>query len=145
MVVTLGPAARARLAACASLVFVVPFGLATKRFPIEAAPWVAESAGGAFYVIFFCLFARLLWPTARAWLAALAVLVATCGVEVLQLWHPAWLDAIRATRPGGLVLGSSFSWADFPWYFLGAACGLAWLAAIDRVARRGAPRDDEAR
>jgi hypothetical protein len=125
---------RVRVAALISMALCVPFGLATKRYPIEGAAWVHDSVGGALYVAFFCLAALVVWPRARAWVVAAAVLAATCGVEVLQLWHPAWLDAIRATRPGGLLLGSTFVWSDFPWYLIGAALGWGWLRGVQRLA-----------
>lgn len=41
------------------------------------------------------------------------------AVETSQLYHPSWLDAIRATRPGQLVLGSGFVPRDFASYGLG--------------------------
>ncbi len=52
-------------------------------------------------------------------------LAVTCVIEFLQLWHPSWLQTIRATRPGRLVLGTHFSWWDFPAYFVGGA--MSWI------------------
>jgi len=126
-------ALRVRAGALVSLALCVPVGLATKRYPIEGAEWVRESAGGALYVACFCLAALVIWPRARAWVVAAVVLAATCGVEILQIWHPVWLDAIRATRPGGLLLGSTFVWADFPWYGVGAALGWGWCRGVQRL------------
>jgi hypothetical protein len=97
-------------------------------------------------VVFFSLCALILWPGARAWIIALAVLAATCGVELLQLWHPPWLEAIRATTPGDLVLGSTYATEDFPYYFIGAA--LAWpvMWGVTWPMRRDtAPEGDERR
>jgi hypothetical protein len=67
----------------------------------------------------------LIWPRLAPGWVALGVLVATCLLEVLQLWQPAWLQAVRATLPGRLVLGSTFSPSDFWYYLIGA--GLGWL------------------
>lgn len=41
-------------------------------------------------------------------------------VEVSQLWHPAFLETIRATRIGGLILGYGFLWSDLLCYTVGA-------------------------
>jgi hypothetical protein len=38
------------------------------------------------------------------------VLVATCLLEFLQLWHPPLLEAVRSTFIGRTVLGTSFTW-----------------------------------
>lgn len=110
-----------------SILLVVPLGLLTKRCRVEGLEWVRESSGGALYVVFFCLLALFFWPRARAWLLAVIVVGATCCVELLQLWHPGWLESIRDTTPGGLVLGSTFVWGDFPWYFVGAFLGWGWM------------------
>lgn len=59
--------------------------------------------------------------------AALATAFA-CAAEVSQLYHAPWLDAVRATRPGGLVLGtppSTFAGADIAAYAVGIAVGIA--------------------
>ena len=41
-------------------------------------------------------------------------------VELSQLWHPAFLETIRATRVGGLILGYGFLWSDLLCYAAGA-------------------------
>ena len=61
-------------------------------------------------------------PELATWIAAGVVLV-TCGLEFLQLWHPPWLQAIRSTFLGASLLGTSFSWWDFPAYVVGAGVG----------------------
>lgn len=45
------------------------------------------------------------------------------GVEVSQLYHAPWIDAIRAMVPGRLVLGTTFNWPDLPAYSVGIALG----------------------
>ena len=41
-------------------------------------------------------------------------------IETLQLWHPPFLEALRATTLGGLVLGYGFLWSDLVCYTVGA-------------------------
>jgi glycopeptide antibiotics resistance protein len=43
---------------------------------------------------------------------ALAALLFSYGIEISQLYHAAWIDALRASRLGGLVLGYGFLWSD---------------------------------
>ena len=73
---------------------------------------------------------------------ALAIFLTTCGLEFAQLWHPAWLEAIRRTFIGRCVLGTTFGWDDFPPYAAGALVGWALLSAallvIGRKRRVGA-------
>jgi hypothetical protein len=44
-------------------------------------------------------------------------------VEFLQLYHAPWIDVIRSTRLGRLVLGSSFNSPDLIAYVVGIALG----------------------
>ena len=61
--------------------------------------------------LLFCKDARLHFP------ASLGV---SFLVEVSQLWHAPFLDALRATTLGGLVLGYGFLWSDLVCYTVGA-------------------------
>ncbi len=45
-------------------------------------------------------------------------------VEVSQLYHAPWIDAVRATRLGHLVLGSGFDARDLLAYAVGVAFAL---------------------
>ena len=104
---------------------VTLLGTLGKFYPGPGRSWLNNSFGGVPYVILFMALVALIWPRlAQGWVA-LGVLVATCLLEVLQLWQPAWLQAVRATLPGRLVLGSTFSPSDFWYYLIGA--GLGWL------------------
>jgi hypothetical protein len=64
-----------------------------------------------------------------------AVFAVTCALEVLQLWHPAPLEAVRGTFLGRTLLGTTFVWWDFPHYALGCALG-AWSGRRLGPARR---------
>jgi hypothetical protein len=45
------------------------------------------------------------------------------GVEFSQLYRAPWIDAVRGTIPGRLVLGNTFKWLDLPAYAVGIAFG----------------------
>jgi len=55
------------------------------------------------------------------------VLGITCSIECLQLWHPLFLESIRSTFIGGTLIGTTFSWWDFPHYAIG--CCVSWFIA----------------
>jgi hypothetical protein len=111
----------------ASLAVIVPVGFYSKFYRGPGALWVNGSLGGVFYDIFWCLLVALILPRARPGKIALAVLTATCFLEFLQLWHPPFLEAIRRTFLGATILGSTFDWSDFPYYFVGSGIGWLWL------------------
>ena len=122
--------ARRRLLIAVSLAVLVPLGFFLKLYKGPAADWLNNSFDGALYEIFWCLLAGFLWPEARKARIAICVLVATCGLEFLQLWHPAVLESIRRHFLGAVILGTTFDWGDFPYYFLGSAAGWLWLRAL---------------
>lgn len=108
------------------LIAAAAAGAVTRIYAGPGAEDVRGSLGGFFYVLFWCLLALLLVPRARPGHVALAVLSATCLVEFSQLFRAPLLDAVRGTVAGGLLLGGTFSGADFPFYFAG--CAAAWIA-----------------
>jgi hypothetical protein len=70
----------------------------------------------------------------RATTASVAIAaVAWCfAIELSQLYRAPWIDAVRATTPGRLVLGQGFHAFDLVCYVIGV--GLA--ALLELVVRR---------
>jgi hypothetical protein len=119
-----------------SLALIVPAGFYCKFYRGPLHVWVNDSLGGTFYVAFWCLVVFLLWPRAASVRIAAGVLVATCVLEFLQLWHPPFLEMLRSHFLGATILGTTFDWGDFPYYFLGAGAGWFW---VNRIASREVP------
>jgi len=65
------------------------------------------------------LFASLLLKDRKPSLIALVSLLFCYLIEISQLYHAPWIDAIRNTRLGGLVLGFGFLWTDIIAYTMG--------------------------
>ena len=93
--------------------------------------WLSDHGGGMIYVLFWCFAARYAWPESAASRIVVAVLGATCVVEGLQLWHPLWLESVRSTSLGSILLGSSFDVLDIMHYSLAAGIGLLALRWLD--------------
>jgi hypothetical protein len=132
------PVARARLRVVLSLLLIVPLGLAMKYYTGPARGWVNNWGSSLPYEIAWMLAIFFLIP--RRWAIpriAVGVFATTCVIELLQLWHPPFLQAIRAKLPGRLVLGTTFNPSDFAAYAVGCALGAAWLYVIaPRSSRR---------
>jgi hypothetical protein len=123
---------RYRRAVLISLIFIVIFGLITKFYRGVGQTWLNDTFGGIPYEIFWILLVAFLWPQGHPGKIAGGVFMATCLLEFLQLWQPLWLQAIRATLPGRLVLGNAFDWGDFLYYAIGSGLGWIWLRALPR-------------
>jgi hypothetical protein len=123
-----------------ALALITPLGLATKAYGGPGGWWVQDYLGGVLYELFWILAVLAVRPGWRPWPIASGVLVATCALETLQLWHPPALKALRATFPGRTLLGTTFVWWDCPHYVFGAALGgclASWLRGRSSPAHRG--------
>jgi hypothetical protein len=119
--VTLG-----RLAAIAVLLAV---GIPSKWYTGPAARYVVGQVWDACGSAVVLLAGRLLVPRARPSRNALAVGTMLLGNELLQLVHAPWLEELRATLLGRVVLGSGFNPLDL----VVIACSVAATAALDTV------------
>jgi Protein of unknown function (DUF2809) len=71
----------------------------------------------------------VLAPTASIMVRACVALGLCFAVEASQLLHAPWLDAVRATPLGHLVLGSGFDPRDLAAYAAGVLLGVV----LDRM------------
>ncbi|MDA1477964.1 ribosomal maturation YjgA family protein [Bacillus changyiensis] len=55
---------------------------------------------------------------------ALTALLFCYTIEFSQLYHAPWIDQLRNTTIGGLVLGYGFLWSDLLAYLLGIGTGV---------------------
>ena len=110
---------------------VVAAGLATRRYGSVLPELVAVYGGDTLWALMVFIGLGLVFPNRPTrWIAVVALAV-SFGVEFSQLYHPAWLEALRRSRVGALILGQGFLWSDLVCYTvgigLGAALELLWL------------------
>ncbi|MDZ4672997.1 MAG: DUF2809 domain-containing protein [Gemmatimonadota bacterium] len=112
-------------------------GLASRCYPTAMPAFVATYAGDTLWaaLVFWCL-ALLFRRQATARLAIVTVVIAF-AVEGSQLYHAPWIDTLRDTLPGRLVLGSGFLWSDLVCHVVGAGMAAALDTAMAH--RRSAP------
>ena len=110
-----------------SIAIIIPLGFYSKIYSGPAFPWVNNSLGGILYVIFWSLLLSVVFFRTRRWIIATIVLLITCCLEFMQLWHPPFLESIRSTFLGVTLVGSSFSWLDLVHYVIGALFSLVLL------------------
>ncbi|GAB3892356.1 ribosomal maturation YjgA family protein [Spirosoma agri] len=104
-------------------IIILLMGVVSRRF-FGDIPFVKNYVGdGLWALMVFFGFALLIarWPIR---VVALAALLFSFSIEVSQLYHAPWIDSVRATRLGGLVLGFRFVWSDLLCYSLGVAVGM---------------------
>ena len=58
------------------------------------------------------------------------------SIEISQLYHAPWIDAIRNTTLGGLILGFGFLWSDLICYTIGIIIGIIIEKLLNKKRRK---------
>lgn len=111
----------------------VVVGLATRRFGDALPGFVAKYAGDVLWAAMVYLLIAAMWNRASVARVTLAAGAFSLAIEISQLYHAPWIDGIRHTRIGGLVLGFGFLWSDLACY----VAGIALAAALDHAIAPG--------
>jgi hypothetical protein len=129
---------RYRLALLLSAIASVILGYVI-RFHGPGPEWLNDGLGSVAYEVFWIVVVIFCFPQVLPLWGAMGVFVATCALEVLQLWKAPFLEAMRATVPGRLILGNTFNWGDFPAYILGSSLGYQWTVLLSRFYKSAKP------
>jgi len=116
---------RSRVIYSAILVTVILLGLASRKFGSYLPNVVAEYSGDTLWALMIFIGIGLLFPKRLSIQVALWALSLCFIIELSQLYHADWIDAIRHTQIGGLILGFGFLWSDLICYSSGIAIGFA--------------------
>ena len=117
----------------------IALGLASRRYTVSLPGFVAEYAGDTLWALMVFLGVSVVSPSTRLLSRSTAALAFTYGIELSQLYHMPWIDTIRQTTLGGLILGFGFLWSDFLCYTVGVAIGVGfdyWIFSKLLVVRR---------
>ena len=121
--------ARNRILYLLSVAIVIPLGLSSRKYAGYLPEYINTYLGDALWAVMIYLFAALLLNDRKPAQMALLSLLFCYLIEISQLYHAPWIDAIRNTRLGGLVLGFDFLWTDIIAYTM----GIGVMLAIERV------------
>ena len=120
------------------ILLAVALGLGSRRYAASLPAVVAAYAGDTLWATAAFLGFGLLLPRASTWRVALLAMSLSVLVEVGQLYHAPWIDSIRRTTVGGLILGYDFVWSDLACYAAGVGLGiLIELAVLHRLSTPG--------
>jgi hypothetical protein len=108
---------------------VIILGLASRRYGELLPVWLAAYAGDVLWGLMVYLIVGFLLPKQKIYHIALIAFVFSALIEISQLYHAPWIDAIRSYRLGGLLLGYGFLWSDMGCYAIGIAIGsiIEWV------------------
>ncbi|WP_295771969.1 DUF2809 domain-containing protein [uncultured Mucilaginibacter sp.] len=110
---------KTRLKYAAAIIAVIVVGLLSRRIA-----FIPQYVGDALWALMIYLIARFIFVKAHIKPIAIYSLVFCFAIEFSQLYQAPWINQIRQTLPGRLILGQGFLWTDLLAYCAGVSLGL---------------------
>jgi Protein of unknown function (DUF2809) len=107
-----------RLYYFAVTIVLMIIGLLSRHYT-QPNDFIYDYVGDAIWAGMIYLGFRFLMPSAKIKSTVLIALAFCYLIEISQLNQSEWLNALRRTTLGGLILGFGFLWSDFLMYTLG--------------------------
>ena len=116
-------------------VFCTWLAIATRTHPQWFPFLIAKYGGDTIWAGMFLFFMRIFFSRMKLWKLALICYVLGVADELLQLYHAPWIESIRQTRIGGLILGFGFLWSDIICYAVGIVIAYLMIIVIEKLIR----------
>jgi glycopeptide antibiotics resistance protein len=123
----------------ALIILVSLLGIGSRRYAHALPDFIAAYAGDTLWALAAFLAIGVLLPRVSTVRVALLAMALSVTVELSQLYHAPWIDSIRQTTLGGLVLGFGFVWSDLACYAAGVGLGVCEEILGRRVGGRREP------
>ena len=126
---------RRRLPYLISIIVVIALGIASRKimgFPYFVYEYVGDVLWAANLYLLLCF----LFPKEKISILAFISITFSVLIEFSQIYHEPWIDSIRNTFIGGMVLGYGFLWSDIICYVIGTFIGVIVDILFIRVSRK---------
>ena len=116
-----------------SILFLItiPIGLATRKKPEWFYKIISTYGGDILWTTLFFFLFIIIFPTKKLIVITAYTYAFAVAIEISQLYHNEWIDNIRRTFLGKMILGFGFLWSDLVCYALGALLGLLIATFIE--------------
>ncbi len=115
---------RNRLLYALFTIVIIILGLSSRKLAFALPHLLNVYLGDALWALMIFTGFGFLFPKIETKKVAFISLLFCYGIEVSQLYHAEWIDSIRTTTLGGLVLGYGFLWSDLVAYTIGVGIGM---------------------
>ncbi|AUD21023.1 DUF2809 domain-containing protein [Bacillus cereus group sp. BC251] len=123
---------RNRLLYATFTIIVIILGLSSRKFAFALPELLNDYLGDALWALMIFTGFGFLFSKIKTKKLAFIGLLFCYGIEMSQLYHAEWIDNIRATTLGGLVLGYGFLWSDLVAYTIGVGVGFLFEFILRR-------------
>src|SRR5690349_14301704 len=110
---------RSRLFYAGMISLVIAIGLPTRLIPEVFPAFIVDYLGDALWALAIFLLIGILLPKKPTRTIFMIALIVTWGIEFSELYQADWINAIRAYKLGGLILGYTFLPSDLLMYLCG--------------------------
>ncbi|PEQ90545.1 DUF2809 domain-containing protein [Neobacillus drentensis] len=112
-----------------AVVLTILFGLASRKFSQLLPVFVAENAGDALWAMMVYFGFRFLLVRRSLRTAIILSLLFSYSIEFSQLYQANWINHLRSTLLGSLILGKGFLTVDLFRY----AAGIIFATFLDQM------------
>lgn len=114
---------------------IILIGLASRRYGNMLPDFIADYSGDTLWAAMVYFGIRFLFPSLPILKAVIGALLFSYGIEVSQLYQADWINAVRNTTLGALVLGHGFLWTDIICYTVGVLVSAIVDSCFNRIKR----------
>ncbi len=118
-----------------AVLLTILLGLVSRRFGSHLPLVVAENAGDALWAMMLYFGFRLLLVKRGLMYSLWLSLLFTFGIELSQLYQAEWINTLRSTTFGALILGQGFLMVDLVRYTVGVLIAVCLDRGILRNSR----------
>ncbi|MPQ44666.1 DUF2809 domain-containing protein [Clostridium tarantellae] len=106
------------------VILVMILGIASRKFGIYLPGFLRAYAGDTLWALMVFLGFAFLFKDKPILQIAIFAIIFSYGIEISQLYKGDWIEDLRNTTLGGLILGYGFLWSDLICYTMGILIGV---------------------
>ncbi|MCL6606082.1 MAG: DUF2809 domain-containing protein [Paenibacillus sp.] len=110
---------KVKLIYISAVLVVIVLGISSRAYTDQLPLFISSHAGDALWGSMVYLGFRLLLTRQRLLLSLVLSLIVSFGIEFSQLYQEDWINGIRSSLLGGVILGKGFLWIDLIRYSAG--------------------------
>lgn len=116
------------------VILTILLGLGSRKFPEILPSFLFLYLGDTLWALMVFFVLGFLLPRKSTIALGILAIGFSNVIEFSQLYHAPWIDQIRNTTLGALILGFGFLWSDLICYTIGIILGIGIESFIHRQA-----------